>query len=308
MDYIWTSDTGKQPVQLPPAGFVAVNPWGINDHNAYVGALDPSGCCFDTTAFYVDPAGNLIVIDAYSASDVNNRGQVTGSGYGGQAYVWDEVNGLQLIGSVENESFSGGSSINENGVVVGNGRTFQFFPNTSISYTPFKWDAINGKAELDTLGSSIAFASDINDSNVAVGRISIGSSDQVAVYWDEGNSIHILPKLTGDLSSYAANAISDSGVIVGTARASRTSTAIVWRDGIAYDVNALVDPSDPLYGTVFFDQAFDVNDSGQILVSSANEDFTEFTTYLLTPVPIPGAVLLFGSSLMCLVIARKKLI
>jgi hypothetical protein len=49
------------------------------------------------------------------------------------------------------------------------------------------------------------------------------------------------------------------------------SFALLWRDGDVYDLNRLIDPHDPLHGTITLYGATGINDAGQI---AANGCFT----------------------------------
>jgi uncharacterized membrane protein len=68
-----------------------------------------------------------------------------------------------------------------------------------------------------------------------------------------------------------------------------TMRAFYWDGETIYDLNDLIDTSDPLYGKVTLSNASAINDSGQILATGYVGDLDQFNEpdeflYLLSPV------------------------
>jgi len=93
-----------------------------------------------------------------------------------------------------------------------------------------------------------------------------------------------LGDLPGGTDSSEAHAINDAGTIVGESSSTQGTHAFLWQDGVLYDLNDLIDPSDPLAATTELAQAFDINASGQIVGRATIGGFSH--AFLLTPVAI----------------------
>ena len=75
--------------------------------------------------------------------------------------------------------------------------------------------------------------------------------------------------------------------------------AFLWDGTTMLDLNALIDPADPLQPFVTLDAGVEVNDLGQILALGFDSRFG-LRTYLLSPivtVPEPGTLALLGLGL-----------
>jgi probable HAF family extracellular repeat protein len=145
--------------------------------------------------------------------------------------------------------------------------------------------------DLGTIDGSWAAGWDINDGNVVVGSAYDASYVEYAFRWDSAGGRQILGHLDGDDSSMALG-INSSGVIVGHSYLSSDSaepTAFVYKDGEMIDLNTLIDPS--LGWTLVW--ACGINDRGQIIGTGYNANHEE-NTFLLTPVPEPGMLVLLG--------------
>src|SRR5688572_18850852 len=158
------------------------------------------------------------------ASQVNKHGHVVGAANTTgdaetHAVVWSEF-GVTDLGTLSGYTSAQGLGINKHGAVVGeaNLRPIGGFalPNSQAFYVDG-----GGMIALPKLNGRYSRATDINDSNKAVGNAEVtGSSDVRAVLWTQGKkglwSITNLGTMAGYNSS-GANAINNNGVIVGWA-------------------------------------------------------------------------------------------
>jgi probable HAF family extracellular repeat protein len=157
------------------------------------------------------------------------------------------------------------SSINDKGQAVGaSGNCWPFSPANSIH--ALLWQ--NGKAtNLGTLGGTLfSAASVINEHGQVVGASDVsgdtspyaplGNSYMHAFFWQEG-VMKDLGTLPGDSASFA-NSLNNKGQAVGSG-----SRAIIWRDGVAIDLNTLV-PGPP-FSPLYLLSANAINDHGEVV-------------------------------------------
>jgi len=206
---------------------------------------------------------------ALTVNDVNNKGQITGTTFdsGGAVvgYVWDSGSVMILPPVEQGEFVSDAREINSRGVVVGTGELHAVI-----------W--IDGQP-ID-LGVAPEFGGSrgnaINDRGQVAGVLEGGVSGSRAFIWDRGN-MTVLPPLR-DLPFNAALDINNKGDIVGVAESPALFFPVLWRDGVAIDLNTLIDENDPLRPFVMLASARLINNRGQIIATGS-----DFTFYLLTP-------------------------
>ena len=94
-------------------------------------------------------------------------------------------------------------------------------------------------------------------------------------------------------------------MIVGNGSSSRIERAAITYDGVTLiDLNSLVDLTGT--GIVKLDEAFDINENGDNVGIATMADGSQ-SAFILTAVPVPAAVWLFGSALGALGwIGRRK--
>lgn len=236
----------------------------INRHGQVAGYFNRSA----QTAFFWDGVSGAIELGTISgdnfsiAAHINDAGSVVGfsavtNAQPDHAFLWTAAGGMVDLGL----PFRGyPNSINEAGVIVGS----SYGQPPRIGYVR----APDGTIELipDLFGGS-SEALDINDSGVVVGWSGhyFGPADpwQHAYFFD-GSTATDIDSLGNNLSR--ATSVNDAGLIVGFyhAEADSPNAAFLWREGVMFDLTALVVNAPPLGLTV----AVDVNNLGQILAQS----------------------------------------
>lgn len=101
-----------------------------------------------------------------------------------------------------------------------------------------------------------------------------------------------------------ANDINENDVVVGASG----DNAFLWtaEDGML-DLNDLIAADDPLLATFFLNEAFAINDAGQIVGrGTVNGVFHAFLLVEATPVPVPAAAWLLGSGLLGMAGFRRR--
>ncbi len=216
------------------------------------------------------------------ANDINNRGQVVGTS-GGQAVLWDRGT-MTALGAISNDpaATSRGNAIAENGRVVGLAQTDILSEFGSRVSHAFLWDGrrmIDLGALADPTNFSVAYG--VNPRSEVVGESVVGGGTYHAFVWRNGSMRDIHPAELGIRHS-RANDINASGDIVGWVSTFfgfptfGAAAAVLWRDGVAHDLNALVEAEG-------WDlrAAMGINDRGQIVGYGLKDGQTR--AFLLEP-------------------------
>jgi probable HAF family extracellular repeat protein len=241
-----------------PGGYstapVSISTNGLIAGEAMNGALDPvTGWPEENAVFWQNgKITNLGTLGGYesASSMVNNRGQVAGFssnaipdpyaffGLGTQvrAFLWDERNGMQDIGTL------GGPDalsvfINDRGQIAGASYT-----NSVPTLDPFLWE--NGTmTDLGSLGGTFGFEGDgvgLNSHGQVVGSSNLaGDNYSHPFLWTKPGPMQDLGTLGGNFGM--ANAINDAGEVVGwaTNAGDQALFAFLWRNGIMTNLGVL---------------------------------------------------------------------
>jgi probable HAF family extracellular repeat protein len=100
-----------------------------------------------------------------------------------------------------------------------------------------------------------------------------------------------LGELPGGPEFGIAQATNDRGQVVGYSAVAELvggdyMRAVLWENGSIYDLNTLVDPSDPLNGVHLLTQAHGINEHGQIVGCATNLVEGRAVGFLLTPTDV----------------------
>jgi probable HAF family extracellular repeat protein len=294
--YIWNGETASALDSTPNVDSTSGN--AINDAGQVAGgdytvAIDRGfPIRWDgTTATIVPTLGGGFIS---SALTINNNGQMAGSSYFGGSFQpvrWDFNTIVQLNTLGGSAGAAGG--INDAGIVVGQSRT------TSDEATHATiWNGTTA-SDLGTLGGTGSAAIDINNNGQIVGWGHLsGDQSEHGIFWNSSTATaQDLGTLGGDTS--AAQAINDLAQIVGYSTLANGDThAVLWNDtSTPIDLNSYL-PTDLTGEGWVMAYGFGINNNGDIIGYLTNSgDANLAAAFKLTAVPLPSAVLLFGSVL-----------
>jgi probable HAF family extracellular repeat protein len=301
---LWTNGTMNV---LGTLGGVMSNSYDINASGQVVGCVYEGAPNYVTHAFvYSD--GMMSLLDPFSVSNkptawsqangINDGGQIVGSAINANgnndAFIYSN-------GTVTDLCVGSAININANGQVVGadttNGKPMAFlYSNGTMTHL--------GTLPNYTYGS-IAFA--INADGQIAGTSYYTNNQYARAFLYSNGTMTDLGMLRGYLQSWAYG-INDNGQVVGeVATSSGNSTAFLYNNGTMTDLNKLIDPAS---GWTLVN-ANAINNSGQIVGYGYNSHGQQ-DAFLLTPVPEPSILVLFGMGIVGLLTytwrRRKQLV
>jgi probable HAF family extracellular repeat protein len=280
--FLWTPQTGMQDLGAP-AGVIAAAGVGINNngqiavstfteyssrYNAHAfrwsaGAFQDLGTLGGTysTTYGIDATGRVAGYSFTSVGAIHAYRSTTGA----------SPTDIDSLGG----DYSVGYGINAGGQVVGMAYTSQ---NENRA---FLWTGSGNMQDLGTLGGTLSQANDISDSGLIVGISSTADAADHAFIIQNG----VMTDLGSLQYSSSATAVNDLGQVIGAV----DDQPFVW-DSVAGMrlLNNILDPATSDGWSL--EQAFDINDSGQIVGQGIHDGV--ITSFLLTPVPEPSAIVL----------------
>jgi uncharacterized membrane protein len=211
-----------------------------------------------------------------------------------RATVWN--NGSRTTFTGLGGSWSAGYAINSHGVAVG----LSYLAGDSESHATL-WRGVE-TVDLGTLGGTRSSALGINDHGQSVGyayRAGFGAQPR-AVLWNGREIVDF----GGDGNEFSiANSINNAGAIVGvhiplTPGVPGTQHAVMWdaNTGVRTDLNSLLDEATLAAGWLLV-EAHDINEQGWIVGDARNTFSGALRGFVLSPVPEPGAVVLWAVGL-----------
>lgn len=300
---VWDADGSVHELALPPAA---------GDTYAY--AINNQGQIVGSFLDYVNPvAGLLWSADApdqpatnlssdpnvnVSPTDINDAGVVVG-GFGlpaqSRAFVWTAATGLVDYGledpTVEFEQ-ARWSAVNASGKLVGHWNVHSSDIHAIVGEvgTP----VVLAMGDMSTQFPTSATA--VNGLGVAVGvGLAVETPVLVPVVFADDGTFTEIPGATLDQENGCAEAINDSGVIIGSAGIGSASGCVpgmkawVYRDGTVYDLFEVVD--DPgIFAS--FQIGLAINSAGVIVGTGRTTD-NSVASFVLTPIP-PDAIFANG--------------
>ncbi|MDZ4783102.1 MAG: hypothetical protein SGJ19_22890 [Planctomycetia bacterium] len=252
-----------------PTERIWISPSAINDLGQIVGQRHTDtgfrGILWD--AGIVVDLGDLPGENAgCSPVNINNYGQIVGVGFtefGYRPIHWASGSFTDLATLSARES-GAALGINAFGAVVGN----TYDSDSRLSY-PFSWSASAGFhrfVEPRPVENTLAIA--INDSGLIAGYKSTAGVVE-AVIW-QGASTTVVNAPPG-MSRFLPLAMNNSGFVVGGSLNNNASElATLWKSSEALSLGDLP-------GGVVFSRAFSINDLGEVVGSSADEEVTAFS-------------------------------
>lgn len=249
-----------QMVGLPWEGISTVGT-GINDSGAVAG-YDAWPWRVPTRAWVWSHRQLRYISDGQvvgaMATAINKAGMVVGETTTSDAFI-DSGGAIAVVQKAPRCIAAIGSAINGAGDMVG----YHVGENIDVGDKAFV--RFDGRVEvLEIPGAFSHEALGVNDSRQVCGWLCEDASGPLIAYlWKDGQVTLIPPPIAGAQDSSKAAAINNAGVVVGVCtRRPRGTYAFMWKDGVGYDLNTLLDDSS--FGWRLY-RAAAINNQGQIV-------------------------------------------
>jgi hypothetical protein len=221
---------------------------------------------------------------------INERGQVVGLRIGGPSLPFLFSKGELTLLETPFSTFTGVVGINNLGEAVGDVLTAEIFGNAAIAEDGiFFRSALWRDGALTMLsmpsGTIASKALAINDHTQIVGDATFLDGTQVAVMW-QAEQLTQLPFLTSADTWATSTSINNCGDAVGVSGGPIAGWGVLWRQGVALNVDDLIAPDDPSRPYVTIRGAGRITASGRILAGGfdSRDPPNKQRTYILRPV------------------------
>jgi len=292
--YVWRNGRARDLGTPEGEGTYIFSVYGINDRNEIVGSTlsansPPHGFIWRDGQFedIGHPVGANYTLTLFR---INRHTQIIGSsGVDSETanpVLWEEGHFTvlpELPGGQTNNGPGGTAlnDINDRGVIVGRSGSDPddrpkpvMWRNGVISRLPLPANADSAEADgINRLDHIVGYANEYTDFPE--------TDPEEPLFWHDG-VVTVLPIPSGSNRAYA-NAINDSDQIVGFAIAGSASYAVLWQQGVAYNLNTLIQRDGPNQQSVFLNSAYSVNNRGQIIGDAYDPSTGAIASYLLTP-------------------------
>jgi probable HAF family extracellular repeat protein len=230
------------------------------------------------------------------ATAANNRGQIVGWAENGvhdpscdpafqilqfRAVIWQPDGTMQELPPLAGDSTSAATAINDQGQVVGiSGACGIAVGDVSAAHAVI-WN--NGvPSDLGNFGGHAwNTPSAINNHGTVVGFSLLAGQDGTrnfhAFVWTSATGIQPLPRLANEVRSEALG-INDKNQIVGLSRTTSGLRAVLWQNGLVFDMNDLTPAGSP-----FLLYANDINDAGEIVGEAFDPGSGDAPAYVAVP-------------------------
>jgi probable HAF family extracellular repeat protein len=270
-----TGETDPLSVGLPEVHAVL---WQPGQPITDMGTLPEGG--YESYAAAVNSRGQVVGAALNTIPDSNSMQPGTSWLWGGiaaypyqtRAFLWDQQNGMQDLGTLPGGSDAQATFVNELGQVVG----FSYTSSAQSAFCAgnygfalttgsFIWNKENGMQDLGSLGGTCTLAFGLNNQGQVVGISSLAGDRKYHAFLWQGGLLLDLGTLGGRTS--APGFISDTGDVVGVADLPgpwpQNHHAILWRNGNRIDLGVLKGDS--------CSRAYGVNSRGQVVGNSESE-------------------------------------
>lgn len=222
-------------------------------------------------------------LPSFGASAINDAGHIAGTRITSTNYSDYEGVVLRNGALVALQRFGPRNmprAINNKGQVVGD--TWAEYADTRMA-AYWREDG-TGFLLPQTNSGGGTYATDINDKGTIVGGIDRGRTFAVshALKWENGEVVDLTP---GASYFSTAQAINNSGDIVGSIYDAQSTSSVLWTGGRQINLNDVVVGYEG-----HLSDSLDINDKGWILSLASKGD--EWRTVVLIPIPEPGAIVM----------------